>query len=43
MRHGKFQAPRRRISPAIWVVLILAVLGISIGGVRHTCLTPLER
>ena len=34
MRHGKFQAPRRRISPAIWVVLILAVLGISIGGVR---------
>lgn len=34
MRHGKFQSPRRKISPALWVVLILAVLGMSFGGVR---------
>lgn len=32
MRHGKYQ--KRTISPAIWIVLILAVLGMSFGGAR---------
>ena len=34
MRHGKFQAPRRKTSFALWLVLILAVLSMSFGGVR---------
>ena len=32
MCHGKYQ--KRTISPVIWIVLILAVLGMSFGGAR---------
>lgn len=34
MRHGKFQSQKSKISPALLVILILAVLGTSFGGVR---------
>ena len=34
MRRGKYQAPRRKFSPALWIVLILAVLSMSFGGAR---------
>ena len=32
MRHGKYQ--KRTISPVVWIVLILAVLGMSFSGAR---------
>ena len=34
MRHGKYQSPRRKTSLALWIFLILAVLGMSFGGAR---------
>ena len=34
MRRGKYQKAYRRISPATWIILILALLSLSFGGVR---------
>ena len=33
MRHGKFETPRRQFSPTVWIVLLLAVTAMSLGGV----------
>ena len=34
MRRGKYQAPRRKLPVTFWIILLVAVIGTSIGGTR---------
>ena len=34
MRRGKYQAPRRKLPVTLWIILLVAVIGTSIGGTR---------
>ena len=43
MRHGKFETPRRQFSPTVWIVLLLAVTAMSLGGVGAYLLHSTEQ
>ena len=43
MHHGKFETPRRQFSPTVWIVLLLAVTAMSLGGVGAYLLHSTEK